>query len=101
MIIAEIWVYLSNCGQLIPVLYLILYTKKEPDGSWIPASLPDGRTKKWPSVGLEVRYSESLARPRVDAAWWLSRSKGDVKVVLTISINVKKPQILIENGKRT
>jgi hypothetical protein len=73
--------------------------KKEPDASWIPAILPSGRTDKWPSMVLEVGYSESLRRLRVDAAWWLSRSKGDVEVVLIISIHTRRPEI-IEKWKK-
>lgn len=73
--------------------------KKEPDGSWIPASLPAGRTDKWPSMILEVGYSESLKRLRVDAAWWLCRSKGEVKIAIIMSINTQKPHIIIEQFK--
>ena len=70
--------------------------RKEPDGSWVPETLPPGRTLKWPSMVLEVGYSESLRRLHVDANWWLCRSLGEVKTVVLISINRVEREITVE-----
>lgn len=69
---------------------------KEPDGSWRPASLPNDRDSKWPSVTLETGYSEGLSRLRADASWWLCSSKGEVKLVIIMAVNARHPHIVIE-----
>jgi hypothetical protein len=48
--------------------------KKEPDESWIPCTLPAGRTDKWPSLVVESGFSETLRQLQRDAEWWLCRS---------------------------
>ncbi|KAJ5949489.1 hypothetical protein N7454_001073 [Penicillium verhagenii] len=48
---------------------------KEPDGSWIPSN-PPPTDNIWPSLVVEVVYSESLRRLHLDASWWLANSRG-------------------------
>ncbi|PLB44193.1 hypothetical protein P170DRAFT_368434 [Aspergillus steynii IBT 23096] len=50
---------------------------------------------------LEVGYSEGLGRLRVDCRWWLSRSEGQVKIALLLSIDSDRPYILIEKWENT
>ena len=69
---------------------------KEPDSSWRPHTFPAGRTGKWPMVVVESGFSESLSRLRLDAQWWITRSGGDVKVVILIAILPSGPRIVIE-----
>ncbi|KKZ68648.1 hypothetical protein EMCG_05734 [[Emmonsia] crescens] len=60
--------------------------QKAPDASYWPRSLPATRSAKWPSLVLEVGYSESASKLRNDASWWLTESQGDVRVVITLKI---------------
>ncbi|OAX82287.1 hypothetical protein ACJ72_03368 [Emergomyces africanus] len=59
---------------------------KAPDASYWPRQLPATRSAKWPSLVLEVGYSESASKLRNDASWWLTESEGDVRVVITLKI---------------
>ncbi|KAL4781299.1 hypothetical protein BJX76DRAFT_360078 [Aspergillus varians] len=48
---------IDKIDELDPILTSVVSDppdRKEPDASWIPATLPAGRTDKWPSVVLEV-----------------------------------------------
>lgn len=69
---------------------------KEPDASYLTLQQPPGRTDKWPALVIETGYSESLGRLRVDAEWWLVRSRGDVQVVILTSVHQTKPEIIME-----
>lgn len=68
---------------------------KQPDLSFLPFQLPHGRTDKWPSMVVETTYPES---PKLlsDARFWLSESKGDLKMVLTINIDHNVPKVTFE-----
>ncbi|KAJ6157567.1 hypothetical protein N7470_005159 [Penicillium chermesinum] len=65
---------------------------KEPDSQYMPEDDISG----WPTVVLEVGYSESPGKLKCDAAWWLANSNGEVKLVITIAIDKRQPQITIE-----
>lgn len=69
---------------------------KEADKAWRPIRLPRGRSKDWPSVVLEVAFSESGAKLQSDIRYWLRASGGDVKVVITLQIDQHSPNITIE-----
>ncbi|KAL4782809.1 hypothetical protein BJX76DRAFT_368903 [Aspergillus varians] len=69
---------------------------KEPDKSWVPFRIPRGRSNNWPSVVLEVAYSETTAKLQSDIRYWLRASQGDVKIVFTLKIARNKPRITIE-----
>ncbi|CAG8888652.1 unnamed protein product [Penicillium egyptiacum] len=70
---------------------------KEADKAWQPFRLPRGRSKDWPSVVLEVAFSESRDKLQSDIRYWLRASGGDVKVVITLQINQHSPNITIED----
>ncbi|EEA25660.1 hypothetical protein TMatcc_006114 [Talaromyces marneffei ATCC 18224] len=70
---------------------------KEPDQSYRPFRLPKGRSHKWPSLTVEVGFSESRTKLANDARWWLTESAGDVKDVITIYIRKVTKEITIEN----
>ena len=59
---------------------------RAPDASYLPRSLPTNRSAKWPSLVLEVGYSESASKLRNEASWWLSESQGDVRAVITLKV---------------
>lgn len=50
----------------------------------------------WPTIVFESGFSESLPRLRVDAAWWLMESGGQVKIVVIISVQLAQGRIVIE-----
>ncbi|KAK2796325.1 hypothetical protein FQN51_009415 [Onygenales sp. PD_10] len=62
--------------------------QKQADGSWIPHELPPGRTRQWPSVALEVGYSESREKLKRDMEFWLNTSND---VQMTLSIDIRRP----------
>ncbi|KLJ05481.1 hypothetical protein EMPG_11060 [Blastomyces silverae] len=62
--------------------------EKQADRSWAPRELPPGRSTQWPTVALEVAFSESRERVKRDMAWWLRESAGDV--CMAVSIDIKR-----------
>lgn len=69
---------------------------KVPDEAWRPLRLPKSRTLQWPTVVLEVSFSETRTKLMSDIRYWLGTSNGDVKVVLTVSIERRSPKVIIE-----
>lgn len=69
---------------------------KEPDQAWRPQRLPSNRSRDWPSVVMEIAYSETESKLGCDVRFWMRASGGDVKVVLTLCINRQQPKIRIE-----
>ncbi|KAJ5561488.1 hypothetical protein N7461_000249 [Penicillium sp. DV-2018c] len=55
-----------------------------------------GRSTKWPTVTVEVGVSEFYPKLKADAEWWLTNSRGDVKLVIIVSVSRKTPQIKFE-----
>lgn len=63
--------------------------RKEPDGSWGPRQRYSETNIKWPTVVLEVAFSEPKDKVKGDAWWWLYQSNTAVLKVITIDI--KRP----------
>ena len=55
--------------------------------------------KSWPTLVIESRLSESLARLRVDARWWIDNSEGKAKIVVAIPIQPQK-KLYLERWER-
>lgn len=74
------------------------FCRKEADASFGLAQPIPGRCRstKWPTVVIEVGVSKSYRKLRVDAEWWLTSSKGDVKLGIIVSISRKSPNITFE-----
>ncbi|KAK2807835.1 hypothetical protein FQN50_005224 [Emmonsiellopsis sp. PD_5] len=72
---------------------------KEADCSYAPRELPAGRSDKWPTVAVEVGYSETREKLKSDAAFWLNGSSGDVLTAITIDIK-RSGNIYIIRWKR-
>ncbi|CRL24597.1 unnamed protein product [Penicillium camemberti] len=72
------------------------YCEKQADESWLPIQPIPGRSTKWPTVTVEVDVSESYPKLKADAEWWLMNSRGDVKLVIIVSVNRKTPKIKFE-----
>lgn len=62
---------------------------KEADISWRPLLPPTGRSNKWPTLAVEISWSEQRLKFEQDVDFWLSESNGDVKVALTISVHAR------------
>jgi hypothetical protein len=69
---------------------------KQPDGGWRPVRVPYSRNKGWPSVVLEVAYSESQKKLQSDVRFWLRESEGHVSTVLTVAIRDRAETIIVE-----
>lgn len=69
---------------------------KKPDQAWGPKRPPPSRSRKWPTVVLEVGVSEPKTLLQRDASFWLNDSGGDVKIFLMILVNRRTPEILLE-----
>lgn len=68
---------------------------KEGDAGFRP--MPERRRiDDWPTFVIESGVSESLARLRIDAGWWLINPKGDVKLVIAISFNFPAKRFILE-----
>ncbi|CAG8032800.1 unnamed protein product [Penicillium nalgiovense] len=72
------------------------FCKKEADESYSPTQPVLGRNPKWPTVVVEVGVLESYQKLLADAEWWLTNSRGDVKLVIIVSVDRKTPNIKFE-----
>ncbi|KAM5439691.1 hypothetical protein MferCBS31731_004448 [Microsporum ferrugineum] len=61
--------------------------EKQADESWGPRQRR-GQPGKWPTIVLEVAFSESREKVKADISWWLYRSNG--AVLKAISIDIKR-----------
>lgn len=55
---------------------------KQADRSWKPAR----QRREFPTVALEVGFSETTLKLESDIAWWINGSKGEVGMGVTIDI---------------
>ena len=55
---------------------------KQADRSWKPTR----QGRKFPTVALEVGFSETTAKLEKDIAWWINESKGEVRMGVTVDI---------------
>ena len=67
---------------------------KEGHEALVPATR--GESPKWPSVMLEVGYSEALDFLRLDAKWWLINSGGKTRFVMIFQIMTEPFALHIE-----
>ncbi|QGA16258.1 hypothetical protein EYB26_003925 [Talaromyces marneffei] len=71
--------------------------KKRVDDAYRPKRMPRNRRKSsWPSLTVEVGFSEPVRKLNSDAIWWITQSRGHVNNVIRISINRNYRQITIE-----
>ena len=68
---------------------------KEPDWSMVNANVrpsPDD----FPTIVIEVGFSETLQKLRNDARLWFSMSSNDVQIVILIAVRAANNQIIFE-----
>lgn len=66
---------------------------KQADRSWKPAR----QGREFPTVALEVGFSETAAKLEKDITWWINESKGDVRMGITIDIKRRSGCIEIKS----
>ncbi|GFF33958.1 hypothetical protein IFM51744_02288 [Aspergillus udagawae] len=69
---------------------------KKHDQSYKPVNMPAGYSGHWPSVVIEVAFSESQSKLANDARWWLNASGGELKTVITIAVQNRRKSITID-----
>jgi len=67
---------------------------KEGDESLAPRTRVG--SEQWPSLVVEIGYSESEKKLRRDARWWLTNSGGQTRFVITVKVR-KNPLRLTMN----
>ena len=71
---------------------------KEADGALKP--IPARRQRlDWPTIVIECGVSESLAKLRMDASWWLTNSCGEVRIIIVITLTLAAEKLAIEKWK--
>ncbi|OKL55854.1 hypothetical protein UA08_08884 [Talaromyces atroroseus] len=69
---------------------------KRAHDSFRPRRFGSSRTRHWPSLVLEVGFSEPYRKLKEDAKWWLTSSNDEVKSVVVISLNQRYREIVVE-----
>lgn len=70
--------------------------KKKADCSWRPEH--SGLDRKWPTIAVEVAYTEPPAKMIRDVQFWLNECDGQVNIMLTVKIH-KRGKISIEQWR--
>ena len=70
-------------------------SSKEGDSAYRPRSFRPNKAD-WPTIVFESGLSEPLSQLRLDAEWWLTKSRGAVKIVIIISINRATQALQVE-----
>ena len=71
---------------------------KEGDQAIAPAARA-AQSNPWPSVVVEVGYSETLNQLHIDAEWWLKNFEGRTRFVVLLSVNRDPNKIVIEGWR--
>ncbi|KAJ5890447.1 uncharacterized protein N7473_006675 [Penicillium subrubescens] len=66
---------------------------KQADRSWKPRR----QGRNFPTVALEVGFSQTTAKLEKDIAWWINESKGEVRMGITVDIKRKSGNIEIKS----
>ncbi|KAF3385191.1 hypothetical protein F1880_001825 [Penicillium rolfsii] len=67
--------------------------EKQSDRSWAPRHT----RREFPTVALEVGFSETTAKLEADIAWWINESKGEVRMGITVDIKRRSGDIEIKS----
>lgn len=71
----------------------------EDHSAWMPRRQTPGSDAKWPTLLLEVAFSEALPRLLIVAKWWFASSEGQVKIGVIMCIRRTQPWIVVEKWK--
>ena len=92
--LAEMGLY-TQLGNVRSATFQGILSRKEVDSAFKPPLSRPNKTD-WPTLVIECGVSESIACLRIDSAWWLENSGGQVKTVLLFSVSESKRKIHIE-----
>lgn len=70
-------------------------SSKEGDTAFCPIQFRQQKGD-WPTIVFESGFSKSLPRLRHDAEWWITKSQGDVKIVIVISVRPAEKWLAME-----
>ncbi|CAG7985954.1 unnamed protein product [Penicillium nalgiovense] len=73
-----------------------VFCRKQADEAYGLRQPVPGRNPEWPTVVVEIGVLESYRKLRADAEWWLTNSRGDVNLVIIVSVSRKTPNITFE-----
>ncbi|CAG8023074.1 unnamed protein product [Penicillium nalgiovense] len=73
-----------------------VFCRKQADEAYGLRQPVPGRNPEWPTVVVEIGVSESYRKLWADAEWWLTNSRGDVNLVIIVSVSRKTPNIKFE-----
>ena len=69
---------------------------KEADWSMVPANVRPSSSDDFPTIVIEVGFSETLRKLRSDARLWFSMSNNEVQIVILIAVRAANNQIIFE-----
>ena len=81
-----------SCGS---TKYTGFSSSKEGDSTYKPRWCRAGK-EQWPTLVFEAGLSETLDKLRTDAEWWLTNSRGEVKIAIVVSIRLAQKSLWIE-----
>lgn len=62
-------------------------TEKAPDSGWRPGYSTGGRETDWPTIAVEVVWTERRIQVEEDVKFWLTQSSGHVNVAVTVTVH--------------
>ena len=69
-------------------------SSKEGDTAYKPRSR--NQIDDWPTIVFESGFSESFTQLRRDAGWWLTNSRGDVRIVVIVFVRPEQKTLQVE-----
>lgn len=70
---------------------------KEADNAWGPLDRTPHQDQRWPTVAWEVAVSETRVKLEADISFWLTRTFGQVKMVIAAEVaRTRHQRILLE-----
>lgn len=70
---------------------------KAANNAWGPYKRPPHRNQRWPTIVMEVAVSETRMKLEADISFWLTRTFGQVKMVIAAEVGRTRHQrILLE-----
>ena len=71
---------------------------QHPDAGWRPKYSAGGRTTDWPTIVIEVVWNERRVQVEEDVKFWLTESRGQVNVAVTVTVH-SRGRIYIEEWR--
>jgi hypothetical protein len=72
---------------------------KRADKTFVSRKLPRNQGRKWPSLSVEVGYSDSPRKLAEDARWWIEESEDEVRDVITIELDKARREMNVSQWR--